>query len=173
MDGTVKNVSGVRARDLALTAVMAATVFMSKFALSVVLNVEPVTLLLLAFAAILPFHAAAAAVVFVCLDCIIYGFGVWMVPYFIYWPLICLAGRVLRNKSAAACALCAGALTALFGVLTTGVDCLAFGMEFWSWYVAGLPYFAVHILSTLTVVFVALKPLTRALSRLNLDKLDK
>jgi hypothetical protein len=113
------------ARMIALVGIMAATVECGKLALSFLPNVEVVTLLLALYGYVFGLLGVVAALVFVSIEPLIYGFNTWVVSYYLYWPLVSLVFMLFAKlKVKNRFILTAGAvlLTAWFGVLSTLVD---------------------------------------------------
>ena len=110
---------------IALVGIMAATVECGKLALSFLPNIEVVTLLLALYGYVFGFLGVVAALVFVSIEPIIYGFNTWVVSYYLYWPLVSLVFMLLAKIKVKNRFLLTGAavlLTAWFGILTTLVD---------------------------------------------------
>lgn len=113
------------ARAVALVGIMAATLECGKLVLSFLPNIEVVTILCAIYGYVFGIYGIVAAVVFVCIEPLIYGFGSWLVIYIIYWPLVALVFMLLRKKGIGGriiptiCAIC---LTVLFGVLSSIID---------------------------------------------------
>ena len=78
------------AKIIALVGIMAATLECGKLALSFLPNIEVVTILLALYGYTFGIYGIMAAFVFVCIEPLIYGFGTWVVSYFLYWPLVAL-----------------------------------------------------------------------------------
>ncbi len=113
------------AQKVALVGIMAATVECGKLVLVAVPNVEVVTLLLAIYGYAFGWLGMLAAAVFVCIEPVIWGFGSWMVSYFIYWPLVAFVFLMLgraRVKNRFILAFIAVGMTAFFGVLTSLID---------------------------------------------------
>lgn len=113
------------ARYAALVGIAAATVECGKLALSFLPNVEVVTLLLALYGYVFGWLGVLSAVVFVCIEPLIYGINTWVITYFIYWPLVAfifmLLGRAkIKNRWIFTAA--AVILTVFFGVLSSLVD---------------------------------------------------
>ena len=139
------------AKNVALVGIMAATVECAKLALAALPNIEAVTLLLALYSYVFGWVGVASSFVFVMIEPLIYGFGSWVISYFIYWPLLSLVflflGRIrMKNRFA----LCAAAviMTVLFGVLTSLVDVGFFSGSFENfayrfslYYVRGVPFY--------------------------------
>ena len=110
---------------IALVGIMAATVECGKLALSFLPNIEVVTLLLALYGYVFGFLGVVAALVFVSIEPIIYGFNTWVVSYYLYWPLVSLVFMLLAKIKVKNRFLLTGAavlLTAWFGILTRLVD---------------------------------------------------
>ena len=121
------------ALSIALVGIMAASIECVKLALAFLPNVEAVTLLTALYSFSFGWYGIAAAVVFVCIEPLIWGFGTWFISYLIYWPLVAvvffLFGR-LKIKNRVSVTLTAVALTLFFGVLTSFVDVGLFSGSF-------------------------------------------
>ena len=137
------------AKIIALVGIMAASVECAKLALMFLPNIEAVTLLLALYGYIFGIWGVVSAVVFVCIEPMLFGFGSWVVSYFIYWPLVAvvfwLLGRLTFRrvlvKAAVATAL-AVLLTVFFGVLTSLVDIGLFSGRFDNFFARFAVYYA-------------------------------
>ena len=159
---------------VALVGIMAATVECGKLALASIPNVEVVTLLLGLYSFVFGWLGILAAVIFVCIEPLIWGFGTWVISYFLYWPLVALVFLVLgraRVKNRFILSGIAVLLTVLFGVLTSLVDIGLFSgafdnffARFAIYYMRGVPFYLTQILCN-AVLFVTVFPfLARKLS---------
>ena len=70
---------------LVLSGLMGALLVVSKQAMSGLPNIEPVTLLIILFALELPRETPAAITVFILLQGVLYGFGLWWAMYLYIW----------------------------------------------------------------------------------------
>ncbi len=150
-------------RRVVLVGIMAATVECGKLALAFVPNVEIVTLFLALFSYAFGGLGLAAALIFVCIEPLIWGFGTWVVSYFIYWPLVSIVFFVLgriKLKNRLAVTLIVAVLTFLFGVLSSLIDIgLLSGFfenffeRFLVYYARGLVFYVVHIVSNIIMFF--------------------
>jgi len=166
------------AQKIALVGIMAATVECGKLALSFIPNVEVVTLLLSLFSYVFGFSGVVAALIFISVEPLIWGFGTWFVSYLIYWPAISLIffflGKV-RLKNRFIITLIAALLTFVFGILTSLIDIgllSGFFDNFWKrfaiYYARGAVFYIVHVVSN-TLIFLFLFDFLR--SRLEKIKL--
>ena len=91
------------AKSAALIGIMAATIECVKIALAFIPNVEGVTFLIALYSFVFGWHGVVAALVFVCIEPLIWGFGSWVITYFIYWPtlgmvFLFLGRRGIKNR---------------------------------------------------------------------------
>ena len=155
MKFTVKNGSMLNARSIALVGIMAATLECGKLALSFLPNIEVVTILCALYGYVFGIYGVIGAAVFVCIEPLIYGFGSWIITYFIYWPLVAFVFMLLRKrgvKSRLLLTTVAVALTVGFGVLSSIVDAafyLGINKNYLSnvvlYYVRGMVFYIVQI----------------------------
>lgn len=163
------------AYKVALVGIMAAIVECGKLVLASLPNIEVVTILLAVFSYVFGPLGILAAVVFVFIEPVIWGFGTWMISYFIYWPLVALIFALLgrtRVKNRFVFTGVAVLLTVFFGVLTSLVDVGIFMGRFDNFfyrfsilYLRGIPFYLSHIACN-AVLFPLLFPfLSSKLSR--------
>ena len=164
------------ARYVAHVAVMAGLITALKFALSFLPNVELITLLIAVFSAVWGLkYSLPATLVFCTVEMAIYGVGSWVLLYFIYWPLLAVifhfALRGKRPPVAMGIAVGIGFLmTAFFGVLSACTDTLfvvgavskdMLGTYFVSYYVKGLWFDIVHVVSVVASLLILFIPLVK------------
>ena len=83
-------------RYIALAGVYAALLTGGKEALAAIPNVEVVTLLCALGGYALGAVALASIAAFVTVEGAIYGFGSWIISYYVHWPLVCAAFMLIR-----------------------------------------------------------------------------
>ena len=163
------------ALSIALVGIMAATLECVKLALASIPNVEAVTLFTALFAYVFGPLGVLAAVVFVCIEPLIWGVGTWMISYFIYWPLVAIIFMLLgraRVKNRIVITAVAVILTAFFGILTSFVDVGLFSGSFDNlfyrfsiYYARGISFYLAQIITNLIVFPTLFRPLTAALNK--------
>ncbi|MBE6644120.1 MAG: hypothetical protein E7612_01920 [Ruminococcaceae bacterium] len=161
------------AKIIALVGIMAATLECAKLALMFLPNIEVVTILLALYGYVFGIWGVAAAFVFVCIEPLIYGFGTWVVSYFLYWPLVALVFMIfarLKIKNRIVFTLAAAVLTIWFGVLTSLVDIGLFSGffdNFWHrfgvYYLRGIPFYAAQLACNVVLFLLLFKFLTKKL----------
>lgn len=164
------------ARKIALVGIMAATVECGKLVIAFVPNIEVVTLLLALYGYVFGILGFAAAIVFVSIEPLIYGFNTWVVSYYLYWPFVSLVFMLLaklRVKNRWLLTLVAIILTAWFGVLTTLVDIGLlsgffdnFFYRFSVYYARGVVFYAVQIACNAVLFPLLFSFLTKKLEKI-------
>ena len=160
----------------ALVGMMAATVEAAKLSLAAIPNVEAVSLLIALYSFVFGWAGVMAAVVFVCIEPMIWGMGTWFISYLIYWPLLALVFLILGRLRLGGRMLSTAVITAmtfLFGILTSLVDIGLFSgnfddffYRFGIYYARGVVFYAVHIGSNLVIFALLFLPLKRVLLRI-------
>ena len=160
----------------ALVGMMAATVEAAKLSLAAIPNVEAVSLLIALYSFVFGWAGVMAAVVFVCIEPMIWGMGTWFISYLIYWPLLALVFLILGRLRLGGRMLSTAVITAmtfLFGILSSLVDIGLFSgnfddffYRFGIYYARGVVFYAVHIGSNLVIFALLFLPLKRVLLRI-------
>lgn len=166
------------AKYLCYVAVMAATLTVSKLALSFIPNVEVVTLLIICYASVFGRrYTIFATMIFCAVETAIYGFGTWVLLYFIYWNLLAVVSSLSLTKPKLYIAVIIAVLfTASFGVISTGIDVVFAGVYgvpksdlgrlFGAYYVRGVWFYVTHVVSNLLIVSALYLPLTKVLTKI-------
>ncbi len=163
------------AYNVALVGIMAAAVECGKIALSAIPNVEVVTILLALFGYTFGWFGVIAAIVFVCIEPLIWGVGTWVISYFIYWPLVALIFMVLGKKDVKNKVLLTfvGILcTVFFGVLTSLVDIGLFSgnyddffKRFAIYYGRGVVFYIIQVVSNAVIFPFLFVPMSEKLKK--------
>lgn len=158
----MRSFSGGAAKKIALVGIAAATIECAKLALAFLPNVEVVTLLCALYGYVFGWLGVLAALVFVCVEPLIWGVNTWLVLYFIYWPLVAFVFMLLgkaKVKNRWIITLTAVLLTVIFGLLSALIDVGLFSgyfdnffYRFSVYYLRGLPFYLAQI-ATNAVVF--------------------
>ena len=157
------------ARSIAVTGLAAATLTAGKFVLSAVPNVEIVTLLCAVYGFVLGLPGILAVYVFVTCETLIYGFGTWVISYYIHWPSVAFAffflSKFIRPSRLIPTAL-AVVMTIWFGVLTSLTDVGLFsgfwddfGARFAIYYARGAVFYVIQTVCNAIVFPLLFKPL--------------
>lgn len=161
-----KRHSGLDAtRRLVLTALMGALLLVGKQVMSGLPNIEPVSLMVVLFSLELPRQTPGAIAVFLLLQGVLYGFGLWWGMYIYVWfVLMGITWLLRRMDSALGWAVVSGAFGLCFGALCAGVYLIARDWAFaLAWWTAGFSYDVIHAVGNFVIMLVLYRPLRRAL----------
>lgn len=153
--------------DLCLMAMMGVVMVASKEALAFLPNIELVSLLIILFTVTFTWRVVGALAVFLLLQGLLYGFGLWWFMYLYIWPLLALFAWLFRwMKHAWQWAILSGLFGLAFGTLCSLVYLSqGFGWML-SWIVSGFPFDVTHAIGNFTVALVLYLPLRKALELL-------
>ena len=156
----------LQTRQIVLAGLMGALLMVLKEALAPVPGVEPVSLLVILYALCLPAAAPWAIAVFVVLEFILYGFGLWSWMYLYIWFILYGIALLLhRMDSALGWALVSGAYGLAFGALCTPVYFITQGPGgALAWWIAGIPTDIGHCLGNFFTMLLLYRPLRRILT---------
>lgn len=151
-------------RKMVFTAACAAVMFAAQVALSALPNVELVSLLTVIYALLFGKDALAVIYLFVFLEGMLYGFGIWWLMYLYVWDILWLLARLFRNRLHKpiewALLLCIYGLS--FGALCTLVMIPVSGLKgAASWWIAGIPSDLVHAVGNFMMGFLLYRPLMK------------
>ena len=154
-----------RVLRLVLSGLMGALLVVSKQAMSGLPNIEPVTLLIILFALELPRETPGAITVFLVLQGVLYGFGLWWAMYLYVWYLLAFLARLLRRMDhALGWAVFSGLYGLCFGGLCAAVYLVAkTPASALSWWLSGLSYDAMHGVGNFALMLLLYRPLRTAL----------
>ena len=154
-------------RELTCLATMGALMFALKMAMAALPNIHPVAMLIILTALQFSWRALYAVGVYVLLEGLMFGFGLWWISYLYCWPLLAVLTILLRRNEGR---IFWASLAALFG-LSFGALCAipyffigGAGMAF-SYWLSGIPFDLLHCAGNFAVTFALLPPLRRVLSR--------
>lgn len=135
----------IRVLRLVLSGLMGALLVVSKQAMSGLPNIEPVTLLVILFALELPRETPGAVTVFILLQGVLYGFGLWWAMYLYVWYLLALLAWLLRRMdNALGWAVFSGIYGLCFGGLCAAVYLVAKNSGLCPELVAQRPFLRCH-----------------------------
>ena len=155
-------------RDLAVLGLLGGMLFAAKMALAWIPNVEPVSLLILVYAAVMGWRALFPVYVYVALEYATWGFGLWSACYLYVWAVPALFGIFLRRmESPLGWAVLSGTFGLCFGLLCTPPYFLSGGWAFaLSWWFQGIPFDVVHCAGNFVMALVLFRPCRTVLGKL-------
>jgi len=158
----------VTVRDLCFLSLAAALMFAVKMALSSLPNINLNALILILVTVFFGWKALYTVCVYVLLEGLMFGFGVWWVSYLIVWPLlVVLAMAVRKTASPLLWAVLAGLFGLAFGPMMYVIFFTVTGgwEGFLPMWIAGIPYDLVHAVSNFLTVLILFRPLEKVFSR--------
>ena len=160
----------MKAHDLTLVSILAASLTAGKMVLSVIPNVEIVTFLLMSFTVLFGLkRAIMASIVFVTIEVFIYGFGTWILGYYIIWPALIVLTYFLSRKTRSeyAFAALASAFGFGFGLFFALFESIFYGIGYAiPYWLSGIPFDIVHGVSNFIIVLILFKPITQSVEKI-------
>lgn len=159
----------LKTKDIVLIGMMVAMLEAAKISLAVIPNVELVTLLIILFTLFFGPKIIYVIAVFVLLEGVLYGFGVWWIMYLYVWPLLAFITWLLRKQESVwSFATVSGIFGLMFGAMCSIPYFFIGGWKMGvSWWIAGIPYDIIHGASNFILCMVLFVPLRKILNRLN------
>ena len=162
----------ISARLIAEIGLMAAILEVSKIALSLLPNIELVSLEIILFTLYLGPWSLAAVWVFVGVECTVWGVSLWTATYIYVWPILVVLTLLLRkweNKPGEVFnfSLLSGLYGLFFGALCA-IPFLFIGgwKSMFGMWGSGIPYDLLHCAGNFILCLILYKPLHSLLCRL-------
>lgn len=158
-----------RLRGLCAMAMMGVVLVVSKEALAALPNFEAVSLLTVLFTLSFGKWVLGALGVFLLLEGLLYGFGLWWTMYLYIWPLLAALTWLFRRMDRPwQWAVFSGLYGLAFGSLCSLVYLPVGGVKMmFAWVASGLPFDLLHAGANFLLMLVLYRPLRLALDRLN------
>lgn len=158
----------MRLRLIVLSGVLGAVMLVCQIALAPLPNIELVSLLTILFTLALGRYVAYSLAVFILLEGLIYGFGLWWFSYLYIWAILAAAAYLFRKmESRLGWALLCGFFGLFFGTLTAVPIFLISGFATGVAYIiSGIPFDLMHAAGNFLLALLLLPTLRRLLSRL-------
>ena len=156
-------------REIVLFGVLGALTFALQVVMGPLPNIEPVSLLVMLFAVIFGWKGLFPVYIFVAMEILFYGLGVWNVYYLYVWLLLALAAMSLRSMiHPLGWAILSAAFGLLFGALCGIVDIFigGFGYAIAKW-IAGISFDLLHCGGNFVIALLLFMPLRKLLEKLN------
>lgn len=156
-------------RNLCLMAMMGVVLVASKEALAFLPNIELVSLLTILFTLTFGKKALGGLAVFLLLEGLLYGLGIWWIMYLYVWPLLSLLAWLFRwMKHSWQWAFLSGLYGLAFGTLCS-LACLPIGgiPMVLSQIISGLTFDLTHAAGNFLMALFLFRPLHTALEKIN------
>lgn len=162
--------------DIALMGMMVAVIEACKLAMAFLPNIELTSFWIILFTLMFRWRILFVIPVFILVEGVVYGFGLWWVMYLYAWPLLALAVYVNRRQESvwfwsilsALFGLMFGFLCALpYVAIGTADSGLRGGLYAgFTWWVAGIPFDIAHGVGNFALMAVLYKPVRLAMRRI-------
>lgn len=178
-------------REIALIGLMVAVIEVCKLALGFLPNIELTTFWLILFTLFFGRRIVLVVPVFILIEGLIFGFGLWWVMYLYSWPLLVFLTWIFGGRESAgqksggqnsprlesalpwailsgAFGLCFGALCAIpyFFIGLSEEGGVAAGLRAaFTWWVAGIPWDIVHGVGNFVLMLILYHPVRRVMQR--------
>ena len=155
-------------QQMVLFGVLGALTFALQVVMGPLPNIEPVSLLIMLFAATFGWKGLYPVYIFLVREILFYGFSVWNVYYLYVWTILAVAAILMRKQqSPLVGALLSGGFGRVVGALCGIVDIFigGFGYAAAKW-VAGIPFDLLHCGGNFVIALVMFDPLRKLLDNL-------
>lgn len=154
--------------EIALFGVLGALTFGAKYVMSWMPNIEPVSLMVMVYATVFGRKCVFPIYVYVLLEILFYGLGLWNFNYLYIWAVLALLAWLLRKmEHPLAWAMLSGMFGLCFGALCAPVDVFigGFGYAAAKW-VSGIPFDIAHCVGNFVIALLLFVPLRKLLTQL-------
>lgn len=147
---------------------LGAMTFALQVAMAPLPNIEPVSLLVMLFAAVFGWKSLYTVYVFVVMEVLFHGLGIWNINYLYVWTILAVAALMLRKmESPLGWAILSAVFGMCFGALCGIVDVFIGGFSYavTKW-ISGIPFDLLHCGGNFVLALVLWKPLRNLLEKL-------
>lgn len=150
-----QNKKALTVKEIAVFAMLGALMLSSKKLMEVLPNVHLIGMLTVTFTLVYRRKALIPLYIYILLDGLFSGFGVWWIPYLYIWAILwavtmALPKNMPKKAQFIVYPIVCGLHGLLFGTLYAPAWAIISGLslkEMWAWIVAGLPYDGIHAVS--------------------------
>ena len=156
-------------RELVIFGLLAALLCVSKFAMSGLPNIEPVSLLLILYTVAYGRKALYILYTWVLFEGLLYGFGQWFISYLYVWLALWGLAMFFRSQRRA---LFWAVVSGFYGLLFGALCALSWGVLYgpaagFSYWVSGIPFDIAHAVGNFLLALALFTPLRRAIDMVN------
>lgn len=156
---------------MALFAVLGAMTFGAKYAMAPLPNIEPVSLCMLLYGAVLGRKGLYPTYLYVGMEILFFGLGLWNINYLYIWLVPLAAGWLLREmETPLGWAVVSGSFGLLFGALCAPVDVVVGGVEYAiAKWISGIPFDIAHCAGNFVIALVLFVPMRKRMYKMLLS----
>lgn len=159
----------MRIKDIALIGIMSAILLVIQVTLAFLPNIELVSLLIIIYTLVFGKKAFYIIYVFVALEGLLYGIGLWWINYLYVWTILCVLVLLLRKqRSPYFWAILSGFYGLAFGALCAVPNLFLSGFaSAVSYWIAGIPFDVLHGVGNFVVALLLFRPLFYLMDKIN------
>lgn len=156
-------------REVALFGILGSLTFAAKYVMSGLPNIEPVSLMVMLFTVTFGKKAVYPIGVYVAMEFLFYGFGIWNIMYLYIWFILAAFAWMMRKmEQPVVWAMLSGSFGLMFGLFCAPVDLVMGGAEFAvSKWISGIPFDLLHCAGNFAMALLLFAPLGKLMKRLN------
>lgn len=157
------------AKDIAMVGVMVAVIEVCKVVLMGIPNIEITTFWIIMFSLYFGSRVFFVVPVFILIEGMLFGFGLWWVMFLYVWPLLAVVSIFLKKMdSALGWSILAGAFGLAYGffcsfpyiAIGAADGGLIAGIQYaFAWWIAGIPYDIIHGVGNFVIMLVLYRPI--------------
>lgn len=169
-------------REISLVGVMVAIIEVCKVALGFLPNVELTSFWIIMFTLFFGRRVILVVPVFILIEGLMYGMGLWWIMYLYAWPCLALVVWLFRKQhSVWFWSILSGAFGLSFGLLCSFPYVLIGAADGGlknglfagiTWWIAGIPWDIIHCVSNFVLMMVLYKPVRNVMGRVEKLKLN-
>lgn len=156
------------AYSVVIFGLLGAVLVLAQVCLAPLPNIELVSLLILVYTRVYGRRACYPVCVFIVLEGLLFGFGLWWLSYLYLWPIWTLVVWLMRRVSSPLTwAVVCGAFGLSFGALCALPYAAAGGL--WagvSYWISGIPFDLLHCAGNFVLTLLLCQPLVQLLTKL-------
>ena len=155
-------------RELVLFGILGAMTFAAKYVMSLLPNIEPVSLMVMLFAVVFGWKWVYPVYLYVVMEILFYGISLWNTNYLYIWAVLAVAAMCLRKMdSALGWAMLSGVFGLAFGALCGIVDIFigGFGYAVTKW-ISGIPFDIAHCVGNFAIALILFGPLRKLMEKM-------
>lgn len=156
-------------REVVLFGVLGALTFALQVVMAPLPNIEPVSLMIMLFAAVFGWKGLYPTYVFVVMEILFYGIGGWAMYYLYIWLVLFVGAMLMKEmEHPLGWAILSGAFGLLFGALCGIMDAFIGGIGYaaakWA---SGIVFDLAHCGGNFVIALILFRPLRKLFTKLN------
>ena len=157
-----------RVREIVLISFLSILLTVGKLILASIPNIEVVSFLFIVYTVVLGFKRTfVISIIFTTVEILIWGFGVWTIGYYVFWPVLIIIASLLKNriKTELGWAVVSGLYGLSFGLLFALYTAPLTKVNVFAYWLAGIQFDVVHMIGNFIVMITLYKPVKATLEK--------